>query len=151
MTDSFAVLIRTDGQFRLLDWPTGTDETMKVIYTAVDCTHFDAVHVAPDVTMWVDDEGMVNGSTANVSATWLYALHQPPHQMYYGHALFTGGADRECDVPVWCRWLGVSDGTSELGVFAGGVLRKGGITAVGRCVRRPRLSRGGTPRSTPLS
>ncbi|MFF9378842.1 hypothetical protein ACF1BB_30510 [Streptomyces griseoluteus] len=36
-----------------------------------------------------------------------------------------------CDVPGWCQWVGVSDGTSELGVFAGGVLSKGGVTAVG--------------------
>lgn len=57
----------------------------------------------------------------------------------------------KCDVPVWCQWVGVSDGTSELGVFAGGVLSKGGVTVVGRCVRRPRLSWGGTPRSVPLS
>ncbi|WTF12029.1 hypothetical protein OG846_00095 [Streptomyces sp. NBC_01601] len=61
------------------------------------------------------------------------------------------GPTATCDVPVWCRWVGVSDGTSELGVFAGGVLSKGGVTAVGRYVRRPRLSWGGTSHSAPLS
>ncbi|GAA1703620.1 hypothetical protein GCM10009680_50720 [Streptomyces yatensis] len=37
-----------------------------------------------------------------------------------------------CDVPVWCQWVGVSDGTSELGVFDGRALRKGVVTVVGR-------------------
>ncbi len=65
-------------------------------------------------------------------------------------ALIIAAAAVKCDVPGWCQWVGVSDGTSELGVFAGGVLSKGGVTAVGRCVRRPRLSWGGTPHSAPL-
>jgi len=37
-----------------------------------------------------------------------------------------------CDVPVWCRWVGVSDGTSEVGVFDGRALRKGVVTVMGR-------------------
>lgn len=93
--NTFALLIRTDGQFRLLDWPTDPNATLKVIYAAVDCTHFDAVHVTESITMWVDDEGLLNDSPANLPATLLYALHRPPHQLYHGHALFTGGADAE--------------------------------------------------------
>lgn len=53
-------------------------------------------------------------------------------------------AGPRCDVPGWCQWVGVSDGMSEMDVFAGGVLSRGGVTVVGRCVRRPRLSWGST-------
>ncbi len=45
--------------------------------------------------MWLDDEGMINEAGPNLGATRLYALHRQPHQLYYGHALFTGGADAE--------------------------------------------------------
>ncbi|MGY0055115.1 hypothetical protein ACWY4P_00745 [Streptomyces sp. LZ34] len=35
------------------------------------------------------------------------------------------GGPGACDVPVWCQWVGVSDGMSDSGVCAGGVLRSG--------------------------
>lgn len=42
------------------------------------------------------------------------------------------GSGGGCDVSGWCRWVGVSDGTSGREVFAGRVLRDGGVTAMGR-------------------
>ncbi|MCX4673592.1 DUF3846 domain-containing protein [Streptomyces sp. NBC_01381] len=92
--NSFAVLIRTDGQFRVIDWPATSDDHDKILYTAIDCIRYDAVRITEALTMWVDDEGMFNGSRVNRSALRLYALHKPPHQPYHGHAVFTGGTDR---------------------------------------------------------
>ncbi|GGO58788.1 DUF3846 domain-containing protein [Streptomyces lasiicapitis] len=94
-TTSFALLIRTDGQFRLLDWPADDNDHLKILYAACDADHIDAVQITERLTMWVDDEGMLNNAPPNLGATRLYALHRPPHQAYYGHALFTGGADAE--------------------------------------------------------
>ncbi|WP_327667929.1 MULTISPECIES: DUF3846 domain-containing protein [unclassified Streptomyces] len=91
----FALLVRTDGQFRLLDWPANDDQHLKILYAACDCDHIDAVQITDHLTMWVDDEGMLNDSALNQGATLLYALHRPLHQPYFGHALFTGGADAE--------------------------------------------------------
>lgn len=94
-TTGFALLIRTDGQFRLLDWPANGDQHLKILYAACDADHIDAVRITEALTMWVDDEGLINEVMPNVGATRLYALHRTPHQVYYGHALFTGGADAE--------------------------------------------------------
>ncbi|MBO1332550.1 DUF3846 domain-containing protein [Streptomyces sp. VRA16 Mangrove soil] len=94
-TTSFALLIRTDGRFRLLDWPATENDRLKLLYAALDCDHIDAAQITERLTLWVDDEGMLNDSPANPCATRLYALHRPAHQTYYGHALFTGGADAE--------------------------------------------------------
>ncbi|MFI7005558.1 DUF3846 domain-containing protein [Streptomyces sp. NPDC050145] len=89
----FALLVRTDGRFRLLDWPENDNQHLKILYAACDCTHIDAVTVTEALTLWVDDEGMLNGAEFNAPATRLYALHRPPHQPYFGQALFTGGTD----------------------------------------------------------
>ncbi|WP_394426871.1 DUF3846 domain-containing protein [Streptomyces sp. SGAir0957] len=89
-TTGFALLVRTDGQFRLLDWPA--DNHQKVLYAACDCDTYDAVQITERLTMWIDDEGVYT-QAPNFGATRLYALHRQPHQLYHGHALFTGGAD----------------------------------------------------------
>ncbi|GAA2345235.1 DUF3846 domain-containing protein [Streptomyces kunmingensis] len=94
-TTSFALLIRTNGEFRLLDWPANDNDHLKILYAACDCDHIDAVRITESLTMWLDDEGLLNGSIANYGATRLYALHRPPHQAYFGHALFTGGTDAQ--------------------------------------------------------
>ncbi|MFI6874961.1 DUF3846 domain-containing protein [Streptomyces sp. NPDC050400] len=91
----FALLIRTDGQFRLIDWPANDADHLKILYAACDADHIDAVRITDALTMWLDDEGMINEAGPNLGATRLYALHRQPHQLYYGHALFTGGADAD--------------------------------------------------------
>ncbi|MET9499553.1 DUF3846 domain-containing protein [Streptomyces sp. NPDC006552] len=92
---AYALLIRTDGQFRLLDWPANDNDHLKLLYAACDCDHIDAVQITERLTMWIDDEGLINQATPNFGATRLYATHRQPHQLYHGHALFTGGADAE--------------------------------------------------------
>ncbi|MFI0243176.1 DUF6573 family protein [Streptomyces sp. NPDC016845] len=94
-TPGFALLVRTDGQFTLLDWPASDDDQLKILYAACNCDHVDAVQITETLTMWLDDEGMINQAAMNPGATHLYSLYRPLHQGYYGHALFTGGADLE--------------------------------------------------------
>ncbi|MFZ3562685.1 DUF3846 domain-containing protein [Streptomyces sp. BH097] len=94
-TTGFALLVRTDGQFRLLDWPANIDQRQKILYAACDCDHIEPVQITDHLTMWVDEEVTLNGSGVNWGATLLHALHRPSHQSYYGHALFTGGADAQ--------------------------------------------------------
>ncbi|RII06834.1 hypothetical protein DSC45_35325 [Streptomyces sp. YIM 130001] len=91
----FALLIRTDSLFRVLDWPASDAGHLQVIRAACDCDHFDAIRITDNLTMWLDDEGLLNGAPYNPGATLLYAQHHPLHQPYHGHALFTGGADAE--------------------------------------------------------
>ncbi|MEU8623051.1 DUF3846 domain-containing protein [Streptomyces sp. NPDC048623] len=92
----YALLVRTDGTFQILDWPS-TEDTglrLKALYVTIDCDRVDAVD-APGLTMWVDDEGLIKDNPAqNILATALLAKHRKVHQMYFGHAVFTGGTDR---------------------------------------------------------
>ncbi|WP_327713666.1 DUF3846 domain-containing protein (plasmid) [Streptomyces sp. NBC_00464] len=91
----YALILRTNGSFQIIDWPT--DGHLNIYYTEIGCTHVDAVDVSPTITMWLDDEGMINGSPVNRTATILYAMHREPHQHYHGNAVITGGTDRHGD------------------------------------------------------
>ncbi|MFD9545443.1 DUF3846 domain-containing protein [Streptomyces sp. NPDC060022] len=97
LTTPHALLLRTDGTFEVLDWPTGSHAHLKTLYNAIGCHCVDAVDITPDLTMWLDDEGICVDSPVNVPATRLYAAHQTLHQHYYGHAVITGGTDRDGD------------------------------------------------------
>ncbi|WP_328698570.1 DUF3846 domain-containing protein [Streptomyces sp. NBC_00342] len=89
MTKTHALLIRTNGTFELLDWPK--QGHLKTLYTAIGCSNVAAVDITPQLTMWLDDEGINVGAPLNRAATFLYAAHRPPHQHYYGAAVITGG------------------------------------------------------------
>ncbi|MEU8701679.1 DUF3846 domain-containing protein [Streptomyces sp. NPDC048680] len=87
-----ALILRTDGSFQAIDWPT--DGHLNILYTGIGCTAVDAVDVSPTLTMWIDDEGLINGSPVNRPATILYAINKEPHQHYHGNVVITGGTDR---------------------------------------------------------
>ncbi|MFI5752423.1 DUF3846 domain-containing protein [Streptomyces sp. NPDC051644] len=91
----FALLIRPDFTFKIIDWPTKSGNTLKTLYREIECDLVAAVDITTKLTMWVDDEGICKGSPVNEPATRLYALYQPLHQPYYGNAVFTGGLDHE--------------------------------------------------------
>ncbi|MEU5490878.1 DUF3846 domain-containing protein, partial [Streptomyces sp. NPDC020196] len=57
---SHALLLRTDGSFELIDWPT--DSQLNTLYQAIDCQNIDAVDISDRLTMWLDDEGLINGA-----------------------------------------------------------------------------------------
>ncbi|CAL9631900.1 DUF3846 domain-containing protein [Streptomyces sp. enrichment culture] len=91
----YALLLRTDETFQVLDWPAS--EHLKALYQAIDCQTVAAVDLTAKLTMWLDDEGIINGAPFNVAATRLYGMYRPLHQRYYGTAVLTGGPDRHGD------------------------------------------------------
>ncbi|MFD8962436.1 DUF3846 domain-containing protein [Streptomyces caelestis] len=97
MTDTqrFALALYADGTFQMIDWPT--TRTLQTLYTEIGCQNVTAVDMTDDLTMWLDDEGLITGLPVNVGATALYAAHRPPHQLYHGTAIITGGTDRHGD------------------------------------------------------
>ncbi|MDX2922344.1 DUF3846 domain-containing protein [Streptomyces sp. NE06-03C] len=99
MTDTqrLALRIQTDGRFELIDWPQPGSGTLNTLLAAIGCRAVDAVTISADLTMWVDDEGIVTGLPVNRGATALYAAHRPPHQAYHGTVVITGGANRDGD------------------------------------------------------
>ncbi len=100
MTDThqrLALRIQADGRFELIDWPQPGGGTLNTLLTAIGCRAVDAVTISADLTMWLDDEGIVTGLPVNGGATALYAAHQPPHRTYHGTVVITGGTDRHGD------------------------------------------------------
>ncbi|MFD8251317.1 DUF3846 domain-containing protein [Streptomyces werraensis] len=94
-TDSYALLLRPNASFTVLDWPTTGQ--LPVLYDAIGCTYVDAVDVTAHITMWLDDEGCLNGSAPNLPALNLFSTFNEPHQPYWGNVVFTGGTDRNGD------------------------------------------------------
>ncbi|MGP3749826.1 DUF3846 domain-containing protein [Streptomyces sp. IBSNAI001] len=74
------------------NWPK--ENQLNTLYRAISCQNIDAVDITDQLTMWLDDEGLINGAPLNRAATLLYATHRPPHQHYHGRAVITGGTDR---------------------------------------------------------
>ncbi|MFH8439308.1 DUF3846 domain-containing protein [Streptomyces sp. NPDC018007] len=93
--DRFALVLRPDGVFKVIDWPK--DGHLPILYREIGCTAVDVVDLSRTLSMWLDDEGLINGSDANCAATILYALHHAPHQTYHGTVVLTGGTDRHGD------------------------------------------------------
>ncbi|MGW2841937.1 DUF3846 domain-containing protein [Streptomyces sp. NPDC001493] len=95
--ESFALVMYPNGVIRVVEWPIESFTSLQVLYREIECDRIDAVAIGADLTMWVDDEGQINGSFVNLFATRIYAAHKKPHQLYQGTAVFTGGADRSGD------------------------------------------------------
>lgn len=91
----YALLVRPDGFFQVLDWPGSS--SLRTLYRAIDCRAVDVADITPKLSMWVDDEGIINGSGVNVPATSLFQRHRTPPQPYFGNAVFTGGTDSRGD------------------------------------------------------
>lgn len=80
------------GQGRELVWPDD-ESTLSVLQQAVDgCVYL--VELAGDLSMWCNDEGLLNGSACNGVATILAAAFGA-RQRFFGPVVFTGGADAE--------------------------------------------------------
>ncbi|GGZ29427.1 DUF3846 domain-containing protein [Streptomyces nitrosporeus] len=99
MTDTQRLVLRLEagGRFELIEWPRPGDNTLTTLLAAIGCCAVDAVDISEDLTMWLDDEGIITGQPVNWGATALYAAHRPPHQKYHGTVVITGGTDRHGD------------------------------------------------------
>ncbi|PWI05449.1 hypothetical protein DIZ27_39375 [Streptomyces sp. NWU339] len=79
----FALVLRPDASFQAIEWPADSAAGLRSLYTEVDCTNIAVVDLSPKVSMWLDDEGILNGSPVNKWATTLYAATAPVHQNYW--------------------------------------------------------------------
>ncbi|MGW8769010.1 DUF3846 domain-containing protein [Streptomyces sp. NPDC055815] len=107
---SYALLVLPDGMFKVIDWPANSGETLKTLRTEIECSMVDVVDITPNLSMWIDDEGLYSENPyVNVAASYLFSRYATPHQPYLGNAVFTGGTDKDGDT------LGLSeDQTLEL-------------------------------------
>jgi hypothetical protein len=83
--------VRVDGSTRVVDLDAG--ESSAVIREAVGCQWFEHVAVTDGLSVWVDEEGLLNGLRPNVFASALAIAAGGPAHLYVGDALFTAGAE----------------------------------------------------------
>ncbi|MEV6617328.1 DUF3846 domain-containing protein [Streptomyces sp. NPDC051051] len=96
MSAALALVLHPDTSFNVIEWRS-TGDTLSTLYREIDCTSIAVVDLSPEVSMWLDDEGMLKNSPVNIPALTLYALSAPVHQPYHGTAVFTGGPDTRGD------------------------------------------------------
>lgn len=92
---AYALLVRPDNTFTVLDWPAAGH--LPLLHRAIECDRVDVVDITPDLAMWVDDEGMIKADPIpNMTATAaVLAYAGRTSQLYFGNAVFTGGTDDE--------------------------------------------------------
>ncbi|MFI8515287.1 DUF3846 domain-containing protein [Streptomyces sp. NPDC085460] len=91
---SFALLVRPDGFFKIIDWPAETGDNLKTLRAEIECRTVDVFDVTETLSMWVDDEGLyAENPHVNVPASLILFRYCTPPQRYVGNAVFTGGAD----------------------------------------------------------
>ncbi|MGW5804054.1 DUF3846 domain-containing protein [Streptomyces bacillaris] len=91
MSNAYAFILRTNGEFEIIDWPTsGTLETLR---TAIGCDYVEAVTISPRLTLWMDENG--RGKPVNHASTLLQVIHTEPQGFHYGTTVVTAGPDSE--------------------------------------------------------
>ena len=108
-----AVLLRTDGTTERIDIGSTDLAALNALYGAIGCSTVDAIQLAPNLHLWVDDEallgsdlltpaGLVEGEEKTGPVANRYAgaiVHAVTQsvlaQELYGHVVFTAGADAD--------------------------------------------------------
>ncbi|HEY4992632.1 MAG TPA: DUF3846 domain-containing protein [Nakamurella sp.] len=101
-----AMSVNPDGDVRELDLGAGAHQ-LDALHRAIGSDTLDMLTVTPQLLMWVDDEGVVNGSAVNAVATALVsATPQLRSQPIRGVVVFTGAAGPQGDVtPLAPEWV----------------------------------------------
>lgn len=87
-----AIKIDTDGTVAEHQWDAA-EQSLGHLQGAVG-GYVDVVALAPDLDMWLNDEGLINGSGINPVATALAREQGMTHQPYAGTVVLTGGCDQ---------------------------------------------------------
>ncbi|MGW0574360.1 DUF3846 domain-containing protein [Streptomyces tauricus] len=86
----YALVLHPDASFQAIEWPSNSTAGLRALYAEIGCTCITVVDLSSKVSMWLDDEGIINGSPVNQWATTVYSATAPAHQKYHGTAVFTG-------------------------------------------------------------
>lgn len=93
MTKTAAVLIDTDGGISWTD--IGQPEAHLQLLQTLVGGWVQAVDLTPDLTLWVNEEGKLNGLPVNEAATRVWKAVYGPTDVIVGPAVLTGGADED--------------------------------------------------------
>ncbi|AEV52002.1 hypothetical protein [Rhodococcus phage REQ1] len=106
-----AVLLKTDGSTERIDLGGSDQAALRALYDAIGCSAVDAIKLAPNLTLWVDDEALLSqeftvdddgqvqvgerGANRYAGAIVHAVTQSVLGQELYGHVVFTAGADDE--------------------------------------------------------
>ena len=65
------------------------------MYAAIGCRTVELVSLTPTLSAWFDEEGAIAAQPNFPVSMYLSNHHHLNHQIFYGPAVFTGGADDE--------------------------------------------------------
>lgn len=99
-----AVIIRTNGTSEIIDISTNTlDQLQSAVGGWVQ-----AIDLSNTLTMWLNEEGKVEGLPHNTVAQWYWDMAFGPDTDYLvGNVVFTGGVDHQGDT------IGLDDSTAQ--------------------------------------
>lgn len=89
-----AVKLDTDGVATVIDLG---DDNGRAFREHIGCTWFDVVRLAPDLDMWVDDEGAIFADPVMNPVASALAASAGFGPVIFGTVVLTGGADAEGD------------------------------------------------------
>ena len=105
MSEKLVVVIKTDGSVSLEEMPSGDRESYNYLNTAVAgwIQSVDLDETLTGFTLWVNEEGKLDGLPYNQKATHLWELSYGFTDVIVGNAVLTGGTDEHGDT------LGLTD------------------------------------------
>jgi hypothetical protein len=91
------VLLGTDGSLQQVTHESARPDswgTLRWLYGLIGCSTVDVVHLDDQLSLWVDDEGMIpSDARPNLAATRVCSAFGTMAQLLYGKAVVLGGAD----------------------------------------------------------
>jgi uncharacterized protein DUF3846 len=73
-----------------------TEAVLGMLHELINCSAVDVVRLAPEIDMWVDDEGALKPRLrVNQLASYIATRFGFPFQLYIGVVVFTGGPDAD--------------------------------------------------------
>lgn len=89
-----AIRLGIDGEPH--DVQLAANDLLHELYRQIDCRVVAAVDLESGVTMWLDEEALINNNPEpNLNATMVAMDGGAGHQIYYGVAVFTGAPDAD--------------------------------------------------------
>lgn len=84
-----AAKLSVDGNLEVVPF---VDDQLKILQTTVG-GYVEAITLAGDLVMWVNEEGKMNGLPFNQAATSIFMMHRGGADYIVGPVVFTGGVD----------------------------------------------------------
>jgi hypothetical protein len=97
----FALKLSTEGNVEIIPF---VENQLKTLQDAVGGGYVEAITLADDLVLWVNEDGKSKQMPFNQAATSIFIKHRGGSDFIVGPVVFTGGTDEDGDT------LGISEG-----------------------------------------